>query len=184
MKQLISGLILAGLLICTQGCAYLRDRGNDAKDMIDVGFTFSKEAHFALFYDFIPVIPIGYGDVEGNFFGLGGGEFSKWAPHYEQSYGAILWGQEKVNFGTSQEELDAMSESERNEALNFQRSGLIGMVQGPFPGPDYLISCPHYIHLGWIGVVGSPRYLQMLDFVVGWTTLDICGDDKREEDQL
>ncbi len=179
MRRLVAGLILAGLFFCTQGCAYLRNRGNDAKDMIDLGFTFSKEPKFAFFYDFVPVIPIGYGEVQGHFAGLGGGQFAGWAPHYEQSYGAILWGQEKVNFGTSQEDLDAMSESERNKALNFQRTGLAGMIQGPFPGPEYLISCPHYLHLGWVGVVATPRYLHMLDFVAGWTTLDICGDDNR-----
>jgi hypothetical protein len=183
MKRLLGGMILAGMFICTQGCTYLSNRGQDAMDMVDVGFTFSKDPHFALYYDFIPIIPIGYGKVEGTFAGLGGGKFGTDLPHYEESLGLILWGEERVNFGTSPEELDAMSESERNEALNFQRSGLIGMVQGPFPGTDYLISCPHYLHLGWIGGVGSPRYLEMLDFVIGWTTLDICGDDDRGEEK-
>ena len=183
MKRLIGGFILAGLFICTQGCTYLHNRGNDAKDMIDLGFTFSKKPQFAFFYDFIPVIPIGYGEVQGQFAGLGGGQFTSGTPHYEQSYGAILWGQEKLSFGLSQEELDSLSESERNERLNYQRTGLIGMVQGPFPSSDYLISCPHYIHLGWIGVVGTPRYLHMLDFLVGWTTLDICNNDDRAKEK-
>lgn len=180
-RRLVTCLILAGLFVCAQGCTYLHNRGNDAKDMIDLGFTFSNKPKFAAFYDFVPVIPIGYGDVQGHFVGLGGGQFSGWAPHYEQSYGAILWGQEKVNFGTSQEDLDAMGERERNKALSFQRTGLAGMVQGPFPGSAYLISCPHYLHLGWVGIVATPRYLHMLDFIAGWTTLDICGDDNRAD---
>jgi hypothetical protein len=46
-----------------------------------------------------------------------------------------------------------------------------------------LISCPHYLHLGWVGVVATPRYLQMLDFVAGWTTLDVGGDDNRREEK-
>lgn len=179
MKPFISGLILAGLLMGTQSCTYLSNRGHDAMDMMDLGLTVSKDPHFAFYYDFIPVLPIGYGKVEGTFAGLGGGQFTGGTPHYEESLGLILWGEEKLNFGISPEELDAMSESERNDALNVQRSGLIGMAQGPFPGTDYLISCPHYLHLGWIGGVLSPRYLQMADFVVGWTTLDICSDDDR-----
>jgi hypothetical protein len=157
----------------------MNDRKHDAMDMIDIGFTFSKEPHFAFFHDFIPVIPIGYGKVEGTFTGLGGGQFGANIPHYEESYGLLAWGEEKVSFGVTPEELAAMTEEERNDALNFQRTGLIGMAQGPFPGTDYLICCPHYLHLGWVGAVGSPRYLQMLDFVVGFTTLDIGRDDDR-----
>ena len=173
-------VILVSLLALSllQGCSYLKNRWNDAGDMIDVGFTYSKKPQIALYYDFVPIIPIGYGRVEGNYIGLGGGA-GRWnSPHFERSYGAILWGQEELTFEKSKTELDAMPEEARNKTLDFQRTGLIGIVQGPFPGPHYLISCPHYLHIGWIGVVATPRYLQMLDFILGWTTLDIGGDDK------
>ena len=110
MKRLISGLILAGIFMSAPGCTYLHNRGSDAMDMIDIGLTFSKDPQFAFYYDFVPIIPIGYGEVKGHFSGLGGGQFAGWMPHYEQSYGAILWGQEKVNFGTPPEELAALSE--------------------------------------------------------------------------
>ena len=181
MKQLIRFLILTALGLSLQGCAYLQDRGNDAKDIIDIGLTVSGKPQFAFYYDFVPIIPIGYGNVEGQFTGLGGGQFAGGAPHTQKSTGLILWGEEQVNFGTSPEALAAMDDAERNKALDIHRTGLIGMAQGPFPDTDYLISCPHYVHLGWIGVVGSPRYLQMLDFVLGWTTLDIGSDDDRAE---
>jgi len=155
-------------LLSTTGCTYLRHRGQDALDMIDLGVSVSSKPGFALFYDFVPVFPIGGGKVDGHFVGLGGGRLG-FMPHYQESYGAIVWGQEAVAFG--------VHDLERPETLNFQRSGLSGLAQGPVPGPDYMISCPHYIHLGWIGIVASPRYLQMLDFVLGWTTLDIGYDD-------
>jgi len=177
VRRLSTTGLLAFAALAAGGCGYLRDRGNDAMDVADVGFTFSERPQFAAYYDFIPVAPIGYGDVEGWFAGIGGGQICLWAPHTERSYGLILWGQEEVNFGTPKADLDAMTEERRNEALLFQRTGLIGMIQGPFPGPAYLISCPHYVHLGWIGGVASPRYLEMLDFALGWTTFDICGDD-------
>ena len=137
-------------------------------DIIDIGFTASKKPGLALYYDFVPVIPIGYGKVEGTFVGLGGGKFGA-MPHYEESYGLLLWGQESVGFG--------VYDASDPETLNYQRTGLVGAAEGPFPGPDYLLSCPHYIHLGWVGIVVSPRYLQILDFLCGWTTLDICFDD-------
>ncbi len=164
------------------GCAYLRDRGNDAMDMIDLGLTFSREPGFAFYYDFVPVIPIGIGAVNGRFAGLGGGKFALGTPHYQRSTGVILWGQEEVTFDYSRQELEAMPEDVRQEVTNYQRSGLIGLIQGPVPDTDYLISCPHYLHLGWVGVVATPRYLQMLDFLLGWTTLDIGGDDRRWQD--
>jgi hypothetical protein len=161
-------LVAAVLLLSLQGCTYLAHRGQDAMEVIDLGVTVSKEPGFAFYYDFIPVVPIGVGYVDGYFAGLGGGRAGT-MKHYEKSYGAILWGQEEVGFGDYDKAVP--------ESLNFQRSGLIGLVKGPVPGPDYMISCPHYVHLGWVGVVASPRYLQMLDFILGFTTLDICHDD-------
>lgn len=174
-------LILILLSLCLLSCSYLKNRVADAQDMIDIGFSISRRPQFALYYDFVPIIPVGYGDVKGKYIGLGGGKFGWLQPHQQRSYGLILWGQEEVNFGIPSDELSSMTLTQRNQALNFQRTGLIGVVQGPFPGPDYLISCPHYIHLAWIGVIGTPRYLQMLDFLLGWTTLDICGDDENKE---
>ena len=170
MRRLGSWLLLAAVIPLAPGCTYFSHRGEDFLDMIDLGVTWSSEPRFALYYDFVPVIPVGFGSVRGTFVGLGGGRFGVMA-HHEWSVGLILWGEEEVGFG----EFDATDP----ETVRFQRSGLIGMVQGPFPGPDYLISCPHYVHLGWIGVVAGPRYLQMLDFVLGWTALDICFDDGR-----
>ncbi|NQU43466.1 hypothetical protein HQ520_09280 [bacterium] len=184
MKRLFALILLAGLLSISSGCTYFQNRADDAMDMIDLGFTFSKKPGFAFYYDFVPVIPIGVGYVRGSYVGLGGGKLSWLSPHHEESYGALLWGQEKVTFRHSEEDLAAMTPEEREKALLFQRTGLIGVFQGPFPGPEYLISCPHYIHLGWIGVVGSPRYLQMLDFLIGWTTLDITRDDDADEQEV
>lgn len=179
MKRLVTALILVALLISAQGCSYLHKRANDAKDMVDLGFSFSKKPQLAVYLDWIPIHPLGYGEVEGRFVGLGGGEFAGWTPLYERSYGALLWGEEDLNFGTPKAELDAMSESDRQKATNFQRSGLIGLVQGPVPGPKYMTAYPHYLHLGWFGVMLDPRFIEMFDFIVGWTTLDVCHDDDR-----
>ena len=161
---------LAALALLGTGCTYFQHRGEDALDMLDLGVTWSSKPGFALYYSFVPIVTIGYGNVDGGFAGLGGGRFGA-VRHYEQSVGAILWGREEIGF----DEFDI----EDPETLNFQRLGLIGMAQGPFPGPDYTLSCPHYLHLGWVGLAGTPRYLQMLDFLLGWTALDICCDDGR-----
>jgi hypothetical protein len=170
-QNLALSLGCALLFLSLEGCTYLKYRGQDAMEIIDLGVTVSKKPGFAFYYDFIPVIPIGVGYVDGYFAGLGGGKFGA-MKHYEESYGAILWGQEEVGFGVYDLESPA--------SVRFQRTGLIGVFQGPVPGPDYMISCPHYLHLGWIGLVASPRYLQILDFIVGFSTLDFCHDDGAE----
>ena len=164
------GVCSAVLLLVLPGCTYMRHRGEDAADMLDLGVTWSKKPAFALYYSFVPIVAIGYGSVDGSFAGLGGGSFGA-MPHCEKSVGLILWGQERLGFG----EFDP----EEPETVNYQRLGLVGLFQGPVPGPDYMISCPHYLHLGWGGLVATPRYLQILDFVLGWTTMDICFDDGR-----
>ena len=156
------------LFLSLQGCTYLTYRGQDAMEVIDLGVTVSKKPGFALYYDFVPIIPIGVGYVDGYFVGLGGGQAGA-MPHYEKSYGAILWGQEEVGFG--------VYDTAVPESVRFQRTGVIGLPEGPVPGPDYMISCPHYLHLGWVGLVVTPRYLQIIDFILGFTTLDICHDD-------
>ena len=35
----------------------------------------------------------------------------------------------------------------------------------------------HNLHLGFVGVSALPCVVQVVDFVLGWTTLDIAGDD-------
>lgn len=159
---------LAVLVSSMSGCTYLKYRGADALDIVDLGVTFSKDPYFAAYYRLpVPVGAIGYGKVKGGFFGIGGGNIG-YMPHYEESYGPILWGQEEVAFGDYNRE--------DRERLNYERIG-IGLFQGPLPPPGYMLGCPHYLHLGWIGLVGMPRIYEWLDFPLGFTTLDISRDD-------
>ena len=81
---------LAALALLGTGCTYFQHRGEDALDMLDLGVTWSSKPGFALYYSFVPIVTIGYGNVDGGFAGLGGGRFGA-VRHYEQSVGAILW---------------------------------------------------------------------------------------------
>lgn len=195
MKRLILLAILLCLLMFSVGCSayrpyltsevfsgiehYPENRVRDALDMIDIGFTVSKKPGFALWYDFVPIIPVGVSYVDGYYIGLSGGKLTLWDKHFQRHLGVGIWGHEEVSWGVSKEELDAMPDEERKEASNFQRTGLIGSLQRPFAAPPYFISCPHYIHLGWVGVIGSPRYYQMADFVLGFAFIDLGLDDDR-----
>ena len=35
----------------------------------------------------------------------------------------------------------------------------------------------HYLHVGYVGLAGSARYMEMADFLLGWIGIDIAGDD-------
>ncbi len=39
----------------------------------------------------------------------------------------------------------------------------------------------HYIHLGHVGLIANFRWCAILDFVMGWTTYDLMGDDVGSE---
>ena len=71
-SRVVSGLALAAVLMAMQGCTYLRNRGRDANDMFDVGFTFSRKPQFAAYTNCPVIFPIGYGKVDGRFVGVGG----------------------------------------------------------------------------------------------------------------
>lgn len=186
--RIIILLLLATLNLT--GCTYMTNRYNDFKDVMDVGVTFSSKPQFSAYASgpFVQVGTLGWGHVDGHFFGMGEGRLALWAPHYEDSWGLFVVGQEYVSFYHTEAELMAMPEKERNEAANYMQVGIVGMPMGlagygpPPPTLKYFGSCPHYLHLGWIGIVGGPRWLQMGDFILGWTTLDICGDDNRDLD--
>ena len=168
--QLSMVLLLGVVLLASSGCSttYLKHRREDALDMVDVGVTLSTTPQLAIYKACAPLFTIGYGDLEADFMGLGGGKFGRMR-HFHEGLGLALWGRQKIAFG----EYDR----EDPETFDYDGSGPLGMVSGPFPGPDYMLCCVQHLHLGWVGVVFNARWLQMIDFALGWTTLDICYDD-------
>lgn len=176
MKRIALAFVLVFSIAFTQGCAYLNHQGEELAECIDIGFTFSSEPHFAAFVIFPPVLalfPIGYGEVDGHFVGIGGGAPRFWSPYYEQSFGVELYGQETVSFDKNKAQLEGLSEDQLRREATFYRSGIGGWAQGPDVTEDYAFSCPHYIHLGFFGIVGSPRYSEAIDFLTGWFGIDL-----------
>ncbi len=153
------------------GCTYLQHRGADAADMIDFGVTLTRTPQFTIYKACTPIFAIGYGKVDGLFFGLGGGHFGL-MPHYHEGLGLALWGEQKVAFGNFDKEDPA--------TLNWQRSGPLGSQSAPVAGPEYMLCCVQHLHLGWVGLVLNARWLQMADFLAGWFGVDFCNDDGRE----
>ncbi len=64
----LAPLILA---LCGTGCTYLRNRGNDALDMWDVGLSLSSRPYLAFLpADYMNVTPIGFSRIEGTYHGI------------------------------------------------------------------------------------------------------------------
>ena len=174
LNRLSVVMSLVVLLLAVQGCTYLRYRAEDLADVIDLGVTFSKKPGLAVYgtCPFSLVSGLG-GYVDGYFVGWGGGQIGV-TRHYLKAVGIVVIGAEEIGWGDFDKEDPA--------TLNRAYQGVLGVPLFPFiwARPAYMPACTHEVHLGWIGLVGNVRYVEVLDFALGWTTLDIaCDDGKR-----
>ena len=87
-----------GLALTLVGCGYLADRGRDAMDMVDFGFTTSKKFCFGIYQDYFNLIPHGYSRIEGQFHGLGARRFGS-VPIHDRTWGLFLWGSREKRLG-------------------------------------------------------------------------------------
>ncbi len=161
------------------GCAYLRNRGNDALDMIDLGIIVSKKPGFALYWDKPPVMPMGFAHVEGKLIGLGRSSFGV-HDFREKGVGYIIG-------GSLQRGLDNYDPQDPSAPKTYG-TGLMGFLKGTTAfqddpakdeegRPKTRATCPLTIHLGWVGIDWGCKVWDMIDFFLGWTTLDIGHDD-------
>ena len=161
------GLVAA--LACLSGCgSYLRARGRDARQMVDIGVTRSEKPSTAVFVCGVGLIGVGAGHVEGTFSGIGGNQVGTTKCYY-RNRGYLLWTYEEIGWG----DFDVA----KQETLYSYYGGVLGWIQHGARRPGYAPGCNHFFHLGRRGVVFNLRYAEILDFLLGWTTLDICGDD-------
>ncbi len=189
--RLIAVLSVLVLILSLQGCTYLKWRLDDLAESVDIGIIVSEKPYFALYADELSLLPIGYAHVDGHFIGWGGGQVGK-TTHAVHSYGLLLHGEEELGWHRQYEGEGGEKEAEANEAWR-KRYGFIEQGAGAsmviddsvrlitgnmFEGrnePDHSLSCLHYIHLGWFGIVVNVRTLSIIDFILGWTTLDFGG---------
>ena len=173
LKQVAAALAVAALACAACGCAqlgaYAKYRGEDALEMADIGVTVSKKPQFAAYANGVSVLTGGYAKLDGTFVGLGGGQFGA-TRHYTHDVGAVAWGYEEFGWGTFDAEVPG--------TLDRQHVGALGILTQPGNRrPSYAPACVHYLHLGVVGFVGNLRYLEMLDFMLGFAAIDIAGDD-------
>jgi hypothetical protein len=179
MKNIVKTLSVLGMicvLIGSTGCAssYWANRGNDAMDILDVGVTYSKTPHVAVYAGFQNLLSVGYAEVEGGELGIGQSQFGALPMRYHAG-GMSIEGYEQYAFGNRYDPKDPVAPTQRGVGL--------GMLYHRTPGDAMeFFQCPKFVHLGWIGLNLNCKIGELVDFVFGWTTLDLGGDDdaKRE----
>ena len=169
VRTLAVGVLLA-VMVQSAGCStYWSNRGGDLMDIFDVGVTTSSEPGFSLYAGILNVLTLGYSNVDGTFFGMTAGQAGA-VEMRQNAWGLLLWGKEQFGY----ESFDR-SDPQSPEAW---RVGVIGLIQGPGPRGDQVLNCPKMLHLGWIGLTINCSFSELADFLLGWGSLDIMGDDR------
>ncbi len=168
-----TGLVLtfAVLLSAVQGCTYLRYRLDDAKEMGDFGVTWSKKPYVSVHACLLGLASIGGGRMEGQFAGVGGGKAGVMR-HYHRNVGLLAWSYSELAW----RDFDVT----KPDTLEAFHIGPVGWLQHPQRQPPYAFACTKYLHLGYVGLVNNLRFAEMADFLAGWATLDLAGDDGKD----
>lgn len=163
---LTSALILCAVAL--QGCNYLRYRYEDAVEIFDLGFTFTKTPQFSAYVNCPVILPIGYGKVDGTFVGMGDGKAGV-MKHSHDVEGRLYWGRETDSWDSF--------DAETSDTLSVQEVGILGLTKEGARNKPYKAMCRHYLHIGWMGVVWNVRWIDIPDFLAGIIGLDPLQDD-------
>mgnify|MGYP006281273005 FL=1 len=181
MKFAVYTVLLIVALSLTTGCSYMKDRGNDALDIMDIGFSVNDriEPQFGLYLDFFNILPLGYSNVEGKALALGNRQ-AGWLYHADKSWGVIGWGKEMKALGEFNPENPHRARPDQRDIDHwpYYNVGAVRMIdEDDAPPTVQFIECNRILHIGWVGFFAHLRPVDLADFIMGWTTLDIVGDD-------
>ena len=169
-RRAVPVVVLVGLLACT-GCTYVQNRGQDFTDIFDVGVTVSAKPQFSLYAGFLNILSLGYSDLDGTLLGMAGRHYGA-VDARQNAAGLLLWGREQFGY----EDFDA------DDPDSPTPWGVAIAGRGARPPLAQVVNCPKMLHLGWVGLTVNCKLGQLADFLIGWTTLDIMGDDSPGDD--
>ena len=171
------------VMMASTGCTYLKNRGNDASDVFEIGLTVTPRCMpvFALYWNPFNMLPFGYANAH-DLILLGWSDRQAGAlTMYFHGWGAFAWGSQQLGIGRH----DMPGADGEPEPLGWSvtepghtyTTGFVGAwgQNGP-PGRTFG-ECPKLLSLGWIGLYANCSFLDFADFILGWTTLDIGHDD-------
>lgn len=166
-KSLFCALALVGLM-ATTGCTYMRNRGNDFSEIIDAGVTVSPEPQFSLYAGFLTVFSLGYSNMDGVFYGLQKGDWGAYEARHD-AVGLLLYGWEEFAY---EPRPALLQPSDEPWGTGF------GLISRRAAEPNQFMNCPKMLHFGPVGITVNCKFVEIVDFLVGLTTIDIVGDDE------
>jgi len=181
-KQAVIVVLALFTLVACSGCTYLRNRGNDASDVFEIGLTVTPRLKpvFALYWNPFNVLSFGYVDAEDlTLLGWSDRQLGAMDINFK-AWGALAWGSQQLGIGRE----EAVAEAGMPLGWSVTEPGKTYTVgfAGAFSGDDTppgrtFGECPKLLHLGWIGLYANCSVVDFADFILGWTTLDIGHDD-------
>ncbi len=172
-------LIIIIFVLLGNGCTYMHNRARDAMDIVDLGLTFSKKPQIGLYIDFFNITPIGYSDYDATYFGWGHRQAGLLESE-DHSWGVLFWGQEKAGIGEFNPKNPRQARADQRDAEDppvFNAGVVRHVAENNHPPVQHFFECNRALHLGWIGFHNTMRPLEIVDFILGWTTIDISNDD-------
>lgn len=181
---------LVALIVCSGCCGtYLRNRGRDAADIMDVGITVSKRPYLGVYPgDYFNLTPMGYVHMKGTLHGLWCGRWTS-VPIEDRAWGVVAWGRQRLVIGEFNPEDPRQFWPEEIAALKAANKPLptkpkaynVGFLRiachGNRPPYPNCWSCRRGLHLGWVGFWASLHADQIVDFFAGWLGCDPQKDD-------
>ncbi|MBN1865996.1 hypothetical protein JW916_01770 [Candidatus Sumerlaeota bacterium] len=182
LTRSILALIVLATAILGSGCArYWRNRGRDALNLMDIGISVNNtwKPQFSCYIDFFNLTPFGYGHLDCKELGIGNRQ-AGWIDYQNHSWGVLGYGHERHGHGRFNPldlEVARPEQKDLTERPMFT-NGLGGAFAGDHRPPRIqFIECNRSFHIGWIGIQHTMRPAAILDFILGWTTFDLLGDD-------
>ena len=134
------GLALA-VVLAASGCTtwqggvpgFLHNRAMDAMRCVDLGVTTTSEPQFSFYAALLSFAPFGYGKVDGQFTGIGGGDIGSMKVHYEH-WGIVATGHEAVGWGNSMWDYPEFDPNVQDDRMDCQGVGIVGFVTPPYDG--------------------------------------------------
>ena len=164
-------VLAVGILASSvSGCAYMTRRGDDALATFDIGFTLSLKPHFSAYVGALSLLGVGYSEFDGKFLGLGN-QHAGWMDSRYHAGGLLLEAYEQWGF-------DGDYNMDLPNSPPARGAG-VGLLYHELP--DTVVGAaevPIFVHAGWIGFNLNCKVGQIVNFIVGWTTLDLAHNEE------
>lgn len=168
--RLAAVVLLGGTLAVSAGCgSYWTHRWQDTLDVMEFGVTQSDESQFALYFGTTHLFAIGQSSLRGTMYGLGNSQFGQ----HELVSDSWGWG----FLGEDVYEVASGGATVPETDLAKYDTGILGLVFGRAAGLYKGLHSPFVLHLGWGGLMANLKGAEAVDWLLGWTTLDLMRDD-------